>query len=203
MPKKVDVVERKNKIATATWQVILNKGIDKASIQNIAEEANMSVGLIQHNFPSKEKIIHYAMSLIIDRMEERAKARSHAFSGTKEEMLRRVMKFLIPINYEEIMEARVWISFLGRSFSDPELFKLQQKMDGYSRKMVQMIINLMKELGYLDKEEDSQLEFEILYSFIDGMVIHALQRPDFYTESKVDQLIDYYLQNIKRRIRNG
>jgi len=197
VPKKVDLVERKNEIAEATWRVILKKGIDKASIQSIADEANISVGLIQHNFSSKEKIMHYAMRLILNRMEERAKERYQTFTGSKEDTLRRLMKFLIPSNHEEVVEARVWISFLGRSFSDPELLALQQEMDRYSRKMMQMIIHLMVELGYLKDEGEHPLELEILYAFIDGMVIHALQNPDFYTESKVDQIIDYYLMNKK------
>lgn len=197
MPKKVNLVERKNQIAAATWRVILNKGIDKVSIQNIADEADMSVGLIQHYFSSKEKIIHYAMNLVINRMEERAKARSHTFNGTKKEALKRLMKFLIPINHEEIMEARVWVSFLGRSFSDPELFELQQKMDRYSRELMQIIISLMIDLGYLYEESEMQFELEILYAFIDGLIIHALQSPELYTEEKVDQLIEYYLMNKK------
>ncbi|WP_147536155.1 TetR/AcrR family transcriptional regulator [Bacillus marasmi] len=203
MPKKVDLIERKNQIADATWRVILKKGIDKASIQNIAAEANMSVGLIQHNFSSKEKIFHYAMNLVINRMDERAKAMANTFTGSKEEALRRLMKFLIPFDHEEMMEARVWISFLGRSFSDPELFELQQKMDSYSREMMQMIINMMIDLQYLKSEDEKEFELELLYAFIDGMVIHSLQKPDYYTEEKVDQLIEYYLTNKKGTNMNG
>lgn len=202
MPKKVDLVQRKNQIATATWQVILDKGIDKASIQNIAVEANMSVGLIQHNFLNKEKIIHYAMGLVLNRMEDRGRERSLAFEGTKEETLRRLMKFLIPFDHEELTEARVWISFLGRSFSDPKLFALQQKMDRYSRNMMHMIMNLMIELGYLEEDSEHQIELELLYAFIDGMVIHAIHNPEVYTEQKVDQLIEYYLTDKKRK-KNG
>ena len=70
MPKKVNQTERKNQIATATWRVILNKGIDKASIQQIADEAHISVGLVQHHFSSKDQLIHYAMNLVLDRMGE-------------------------------------------------------------------------------------------------------------------------------------
>ncbi|MDM5291789.1 TetR/AcrR family transcriptional regulator [Peribacillus simplex] len=194
MPKKVDLVERRNQIAEATWQVILKKGIDKASIQNIAAEAKMSVGLIQHNFSSKDQLIHYAMKLVLDRMEERAKDRSNTFAGTREEALRRLMKFLIPISHEEVMEARVWITFLGNSFSDPKLLELKQKMDCYSREMMTIIVKLMEELGYLHKQNNQDLELEILYAFIDGLVIHALQSPERYTDEKLDQLIEYYLK---------
>lgn len=197
MPKKVDLTKRKNQIAAATWQVILSKGIDKTSIQNIANESKMSIGLIQHYFSSKEKIIHYAMNLVLNQIEERAKVRALNFQGTKEETLRRLMKFLIPTEPEEFTEAKVWISFLGQSFSNPNLQELQKKMDRYSRKMVEMIINMMTDLGYLDKEEENQLESEILYAFIDGLIMHTLQSPERYTEEKLDQLIEYYLINKK------
>ena len=199
MPKIVNQTERKNRIAEATWQVILKKGIDKASIKNIADEANMSVGLIQHHFSSKDQIIHYAMKLVLDRMEERAINRSNAFSGTRQEQLRRLMKFLIPVSHEEVMEARVWIAFLGNSFSDPILLELKEKMDHYSREMMQMMVKLMKKLGYLHTDYDEHLELEILYAFIDGLVIHALQNPERYTEEKVDQLIAYFLSRHKEK----
>lgn len=203
MPKRVNLIERKNQIAAATWRVILKNGLDKASIQNIADEANMSVGLIQHNFSTKDNIIHYAMSLVLNRVEERAKERSHTFVGTKEETLRRLMKFLIPIDQEELVEARVWISFLGRSFCDPKLHEVQQKMDHYLRSLMHLIMNLMIELGYLEEKKDYQFELEILYAFIDGMVIHALQNPEVYTEQKVDQVIEYYLTDKKGKKQNA
>ncbi|WP_054859784.1 MULTISPECIES: TetR family transcriptional regulator C-terminal domain-containing protein [Gracilibacillus] len=203
MPKKVDIVERRNQIAQATWQVILKKGIDKASIQNIAAEANMSVGLIQHNFSSKAQLIHYAMRLVLDRMEQRAMDRSNAFAGTKEDKLRRLMKFLIPTSHEEMMEARVWIAFLGNSFNDPKLLELKEKMDRYSRKLITVILELMTELGYLDHQHNQDLELEFLYAFIDGLVIHAVQAPKQYTNEKIDQLIEHYLQEKMENNANG
>lgn len=198
MPKIVDQIQRKNQIATATWRVILEKGIDKASIQQIADEASISVGLVQHHFSSKNELIHYAMNLVLNRMEERAKTRTSDFKGTKEEALRRLMKFIIPLNKEEMLEGKVWITFLGISFSSPELLELRKKMDDHTRYLMGMILDLMKELGYVKPGYNRDLELEILYGFIDGLVIHVLQTPESYSEEKVNQLIEYYLKGKKR-----
>jgi AcrR family transcriptional regulator len=193
MPKKVDQTQRKNQIATATWHVIVEKGIDKVSIQQIANRANISVGLVQHFFSSKNQLIHYSMNLVLDRMGERATTRSNAFIGTKEEKLRKLMKFIIPTNHEEMMEAKVWLAFLGISFSSPEMMELSRKMDNYTRYLMGMILDLMKSLGYITPDCNKDFELEILYGFIDGLVVHVLQSPETYPEEKLDQLIDYYL----------
>ncbi|MED1569185.1 MULTISPECIES: TetR/AcrR family transcriptional regulator [Bacillus cereus group] len=198
MPKIVDQIQRKNQIATATWRVILEKGIDKASIQQIADEANISAGLVQHHFSSKNELIHYAMNLVLNRMEERAKTRTSDFKGTKEEALRRLMKFIIPTNKEEMLEGKVWITFLGISFSSPELLELRKKMDDHTRYLMGIILDLMKDLGYVTPGYNRDFELEILYGFIDGLVIHVLQTPESYSEEKVNQLIEYYLKEKKR-----
>ncbi|SFS90206.1 TetR/AcrR family transcriptional regulator [Marininema halotolerans] len=199
MPKQVDQRQRKNQIATATWSLILDKGIDQVSIQKIANKANISVGLVQHHFSSKDQLIYYSMNLVLDRMEERAKTRTNAFTGTKEEALRRLMKFIIPTNHEELIEAKVWLAFLGKSFSSPEMIQLRRKMDHYTRYLMGMILDLMKDLGYVTPSYNRNFELEILYGFIDGLVIHILQSPESYSEEMVDQLIDYYLEGKRGR----
>lgn len=158
----------------------------------------MSVGLIQHNFSSKEQLIQYAMELVLNRMEERAESRTNAFMGTKEEALKRLMKFIIPMNPEERMEGKVWIAFQGVAFSNTELLELQHKMDKYTRHLMKIIISHMDDLGYLGSNSNKNFELEMLYAFIDGLVIHTLQTPEHYPEEVIDQLIDYYLTS-----RNG
>ena len=61
-----------------------------------------------------------------------------------------------------------------------------------------IILDLMKELGYVKQDYNREFELEILYGFIDGLVIHVLQTPESYSEEKVNQLIEYYLKGKKR-----
>src|SRR5690606_20152735 len=109
----------------------------------------------------KDQLLHYSMKLVLDRMEKRAKDRLTAFSGSKEETLRKLIKFLIPISHEEVMEARVWIAFLGNSFSDPELLELKEKMDCRSRELMTIIVQLMAALGYVHEQNIPEQELEI------------------------------------------
>lgn len=97
-----------------------------------------------------------------------------------------------------MLEGKVWITFLGISFSSPERIELRKKMDDHTRYLMGMILDFMKELGYVTPGYNREFELEILYGFIDGLVIHALQTPESYPEEKVNQLIEYYLKEKKR-----
>ncbi|MFB0844754.1 TetR/AcrR family transcriptional regulator [Paenibacillus oleatilyticus] len=55
--------------------------MDKASIQQIADEASISAGMIQHHFSSKDLLIYYSMKLVLDRVHERAMTPDESFSG--------------------------------------------------------------------------------------------------------------------------
>ncbi|MFB0844753.1 TetR family transcriptional regulator C-terminal domain-containing protein [Paenibacillus oleatilyticus] len=107
------------------------------------------------------------------------------------------MKFLVPVNPEELSERRVWVAFLGQSFSNPELLELQQQMNHYTKYIMGMIVDLMGELGYLQADCDRELEAEMVYCFIEGLIIHVFQSPEQHPEQKVDQLINYYLTRKK------
>ena len=57
MPKIVDHAQRRTEIVHALWQVIYLKGIDGVSFRSVAEAAGISVGRVQHYFPSRSELI--------------------------------------------------------------------------------------------------------------------------------------------------
>ncbi|MFB6347187.1 MAG: TetR/AcrR family transcriptional regulator [bacterium] len=58
MPKKVDETKRKNEIAKAAARVFAENGFRQTSVQEIAEEAEMSKGSLYHFMDSKKQILN-------------------------------------------------------------------------------------------------------------------------------------------------
>ncbi|HET9731221.1 MAG TPA: TetR/AcrR family transcriptional regulator [Acidimicrobiales bacterium] len=83
----------------ATAQVLADVGIDKASTNKIARQANVAVGSIYQYFPNKEALID---ALVEDRMQRlgdlvrtrMAALESSTFPAAAEAMLRAVIEFL-------------------------------------------------------------------------------------------------------------
>lgn len=71
MPKKIDHKARKQEIAKATWKVIMEGGVEAASVRNIAKEANLSLGSLRHYFTTQDELLNYAMELVKSRCKDR------------------------------------------------------------------------------------------------------------------------------------
>ena len=57
MPKIVDHAQRRTEIVHALWQVIYLRGIDAVSFRSVAEAAGISIGRVQHYFPSRRELV--------------------------------------------------------------------------------------------------------------------------------------------------
>ncbi|MGH3692583.1 MAG: TetR/AcrR family transcriptional regulator [Pseudonocardiaceae bacterium] len=71
MPKQVDHTARRRAIADALWRVVAREGFEGVSLRQVAAEAGVSMGMVQHYFRTKEQMLLFAL----DTMEERAGAR--------------------------------------------------------------------------------------------------------------------------------
>src|SRR5689334_10714232 len=61
MPKQVDHRERRETIARALWRVVEQRGIAHASVREVAQEAGISHGAVQHYFATREEMLVFAM----------------------------------------------------------------------------------------------------------------------------------------------
>src|SRR5699024_11413882 len=55
--KIVDHAQRRTEIVHALWQVIYLSGIDAVSFRSVAEAAGISIGRVQHYFPSRRELV--------------------------------------------------------------------------------------------------------------------------------------------------
>ncbi|MBS4101387.1 TetR/AcrR family transcriptional regulator [Tsukamurella paurometabola] len=71
MPKQVDHRERREVIARALWRVVDQRGVLRLSLREVAKEAGMSHGQVQHYFTSRRELLTFAMDFAADRTGER------------------------------------------------------------------------------------------------------------------------------------
>ncbi|MBA4603115.1 TetR/AcrR family transcriptional regulator [Thermoactinomyces mirandus] len=102
MPKLVDHKKRKIQIAEAAWKVIVNEGIEQATVRKIAKTAGLSVGSLRHYFSSQSELLRFSMELVAKRVKERAEARK--YDGDPMEFMTEAICEVLPIDEERRIE---------------------------------------------------------------------------------------------------
>ena len=71
MPRQVDHQERRRHIGQAVLRLISTHGLEAASLRNVAAEAGVSMGTVQHYFDDKQAMLDFAQQYNHERATER------------------------------------------------------------------------------------------------------------------------------------
>lgn len=192
MPKLIDLTERKQFIAHATWKIMLKQGIEGVSARNIAKEAGLSLGALRYYFSSQEELMLYAESLVFDRLTEKAKEIFQEEKSPVEKIIGVLMAFL-PAKEESLMEVKVRLIFKLHGGSSEKNYQEEQDV------ALQAVKNIMSNLillNLLKKELDVPLETDRLIHLLDGMVLDAMVRPERISNEQQRKMIIYHLNTI-------
>ncbi|SDR75156.1 DNA-binding transcriptional regulator, AcrR family [Brevibacterium siliguriense] len=125
MPKIVDHAQRRTEMVHALWQVIYLKGIDGVSFRSVAEAAGISVGRVQHYFPSRSELILEGCRQIVDGAEaagpEDADESTRTGSADAVSALRRFCFAFIPAGETMRIGASVWYTYVARAVMDEQI----------------------------------------------------------------------------------
>ena len=192
MPKIVDHEERRKLIAEATWRVILDKGMEGATVRNIAEEAGLSLGALRYYFQNQDDLLIYAMRLVKERATVRIQEILKRNLSPKEMVLATLFE-VVPINEETRVEMDVWFAFVAHMKHRKDAFEV---LDDGLYEAFENILHYMNTVGILRPNLDMALEVERLYALIDGIAIHALLDPTRVNRDRVIHVIKYHIDSI-------
>ncbi|GIN58771.1 HTH-type transcriptional regulator PksA [Lederbergia ruris] len=192
MPKIVDHEKRKKQIAEATWKVILEQGMEGATVRNIAKEAGLSLGALRYYFSTQDELFVYAMKLV----KENATERINKIAASESPPFEKVMAILleiVPIDAQTMAEMEVWFAYV---------FYTRHKEDVFAAKKDEIFKGMKKLLLYLQERQilrsslDIEIETERLYALIDGLALHALLEPQRMDKERIVKVIQYHMKKI-------
>ncbi|WOV89273.1 TetR/AcrR family transcriptional regulator [Sporosarcina oncorhynchi] len=192
MPKIVNHDKRMNQIAEAMWRVILDKGMEGATVRNIAEEAGLSLGALRHYFKNQDDLLVYAMTLVKERATERIETVAKQDLPPKE-MVMAVLFEIVPVNEQSLVEMEVWFAFMA--YVKHRRAELNIPDDGIFTGVHKLIAYLASS-DLLKEGLDLDLEAERLYAVVDGIAIHALFGADRLQSERVKQTLRYHIDSI-------
>lgn len=116
VPKVVDADERRRALAEAVFEVIEQRGLEAVSLRDVAAQAGVSMGQVQHWFRSKDAMLLFALGHLRDRVNARLAARiAELPDPAPRAVVRAGVLELLPLSRESRQEACVNVAFVGRA----------------------------------------------------------------------------------------
>lgn len=75
MPKEVDHHARRLVLLDAMWRITRRDGWDAISLRKLAAEADVSMGLVQHYFNTKDEMLRFATEMMAEDTRQRIRHR--------------------------------------------------------------------------------------------------------------------------------
>ncbi|AWS41837.1 TetR/AcrR family transcriptional regulator [Streptosporangium sp. 'caverna'] len=195
MPKQVDREARRRQIAEALHRILDRDGLEAVSLRDVAAEAGVSMGMVQHYFKNKDQMLYFALEHLHARITRRIAAR--ADFGSPRDLIRSGMIEMLPLDDERRTEARIAMAFLGRSVVAPSLATLLREAYPHIIAFWAGQLRTAQETGQVPGDLDPEREAMILYALTQGLVSPTLI--DCYPAELVEATVDYHLDRLFRQ----
>jgi len=116
MPKTVDHEQRRRELAEALWRIARRDGLEAATVRQVAAEAGVSVGMVQHYFTSKDEMLQFALVRLGTELETRLITKITALGNPPDpyDVIWIVMCERLPLTNRRQAQTQVMVAWLGR-----------------------------------------------------------------------------------------
>lgn len=197
MPKQVDHEERRRHIAEALWRIVAKHGMEAVSLRDVAAEAGVSMGSVQHYFRTKDHMLEFALEFSSQKVGERVRARlARELAGDPPPwaVLRACLVETMPVDEQSRTGRLVGIAYFIRALNEPSLRRIyregQPKLFSFFADMVRGA----QELGVAAPGIDADKEALALWCIADAMGTDILLENS--TPEEAMTMVDYYLRRL-------
>ncbi|UMP05022.1 TetR/AcrR family transcriptional regulator [Amycolatopsis sp. EV170708-02-1] len=189
MPKRVDHEDRRRQIAAAVRRIAADRGLEGVSLNEVAAEAGISKGFVQHYFASRDDMLRFAATTLRGGVEERIAAPSEG-----ELRARDLLVALLPLDDAGRDDALVANAFLVRALKDQEIAGHFRTGHGLLRDAVAALLAEAQADGDLAQSVDPAAEATLLLALVSGLGDAVLL--GYQSGDEAIALIDLHLSRI-------
>jgi AcrR family transcriptional regulator len=198
MPKKVDHISRRASIAVAVWQLMARGGLEAVSMRHVAAGAGMSLGQVQHYFPTKDELLAFAYEQVAEQVADRVRAPETPDPTDEEprprDVLLATLAELLPLDEDRELDAQISVAFLTRAAVSPELATRLRKAHAQLQDLIADQLRRGQRRGVVPLHLEPAREARTLLAFVDGLTVHVLV--GHHTPEDAEQAIDDYLDTL-------
>lgn len=172
MARTADHQARRDQIAGAVSVLVGEHGLDAVTVAKVAARADISVGLVQHYFPSKEDLLLFAHRRAMDAINHRIAdhlAREHPDRLPIRRLLETGLTEMMPLDAQRTVEYKVVQGFMGRCVDNPRLAEVaRETMHDRGARVAQAVMN-GKECGEVADDVDAESAAIRILALVTGL----------------------------------
>ncbi len=177
MPKQVDHRQRREQLAQALWRIAERDGMAAATVRRVADEAGVSVGMVQHYFSTKDEMLLFALQWVGEDLTARVTSKIRALPEPRDpyEVVRIVLSERLPLLPRSRIYVEALAAWLSRAGANAELAQYMRDGTRMLRDYLAEQLRLAQEAGHVDDDVDRTLAADALLALTDGLSSHILQ----------------------------
>lgn len=196
MPKIIDHDQRRRDIVEVTWKLIVEGGIEAATMREIASRAGFANGALKHYFPGKDAIVKGAYEKSLESLGERHAIHVAGLRGI--EGLERSIRYTLPMADEDATAARVLLSFWERcAFSENLDQEYDEHLIAWRAGMMRYLQEGREDGDILTPASDEQLANEIIMMNI-GATITRVVSPSLFNADLIQDQVTDFIKRLRR-----
>ncbi|MFB8032535.1 TetR/AcrR family transcriptional regulator [Streptomyces sp. NPDC056004] len=166
MPKQVDHRERRETIARALWRVVEQRGIAHASVREVAQEAGISHGAVQHYFATREEMLVFAMDFASEQTSRRVAEGVGELGNPPHprDMLRVMIAEMLPLHPDARATSRMSAAYVLEALHDANIRARARDGLAQGRDLIEQIVRQAITDGHIGPGHDPATETDLLLS---------------------------------------
>jgi AcrR family transcriptional regulator len=181
-----------DRLLEAFLTITSERGLDLATMREVAAAAGVSVGTVQYYFRTKDEMLLLAFEHTIGRI--RARAAGIPKSGSVGSVVRKVLLEFLPLDELRRRESRVYLAFAARAAVTPALATYQHSLLAALREQCAAAYRIAKERGESPGEFDPVVASIETAALVDGLILQMLSDPDGLSAATAGEVLDTHLR---------
>lgn len=164
MPKQVNHRERRQSIAHALWSIVDQQGWARATMREVAREAGISLGQLQHYFSSRDEMLVFAIEFAADQTSQRVAQGIATLDQPPHprDALRVVLVELLPLRPDARATSRLHAAYVVEALHDPALHRQVGVGLREGRAMIERLIRQAMDDGQIPPDRDPAIETDLV-----------------------------------------
>ncbi|PKZ37027.1 TetR family transcriptional regulator [Kocuria rhizophila] len=178
----------RERILEAVVGVLVDQGVDRLRVRAVAQQAGVSVGAVQHAYPTRAQMVHAAMEHVSARFTAGLLEAIDADSSAEENLLA-ACRLLGGVEEVGRPAAVVWLAFTSLACTDPVIAAAHRSA---WQTLENGLHHLLVQLNPSTTADDAAT----LLALLDGVAIARATEPDRMTAARAEAIITGHVQHL-------